>query len=393
MKSTLRILCLEDDEEDFEFINYTLAKSELSVNTQRVDTKEKYLEALLTFKPDVILSDHRLPLFDSTEALDIFQQMNLQVPFILVTGAVSDEFAVSCMKLGADDYVLKSNLKRLPSAIESALKHKETERAKLQATTALALRNSELLKINQELDTFVYSVSHNLRAPLMSVLGLLNLAKEETAKENLDQYHQLMETSIHKLDDTLKEILNYSRNARQELKIEQIDLNLMIKDNLEKIQFMPGFESLQIKVSINQGFPFRSDAYRISVIMNNLISNAVKYLDPTKSTNWFNIQINVDAQKATLDFQDNGIGINDRLTPKIFDMFYRATDKKEGSGLGLYIVKEAIGKLNGKIETQSKIGEGTLFHLELPNYSVDPKGLPVIQNSVNADKKELEKTI
>jgi signal transduction histidine kinase len=368
MKSTLQILCLEDDEEDFMIIKYILEESGLAAVTKRVDTREKYLDAIVAYQPDIILSDHSLPKFNSTEALQLLQTMNLQIPFILVTGAVSDEFAVSCIKLGAHDYVLKSNLSRLPTAITNALKHKENEQAKLSAMSELAYQNNSLLKINKELDTFVYSVSHNLRAPLMSVLGLLNLAKHETQPETLQQYHTLMESSIHKLDDTLKEILDYSRNAREELKVELIDFENLVKENLEKMQFMPGYQQLKIVVSVNDAAPFYSDHYRLSVIVNNLISNAIKYHDSTKATPAFTIRINCNRQKAIVEFEDNGMGIQKELMPKIFNMFFRATNKQEGSGLGLYIVKEAVDKLRGKIQVESEIGRGTTFKVELPNH-------------------------
>jgi signal transduction histidine kinase len=364
----LRILCLEDDEEDFIIINYTLEESGLVVDTKRVDTRERYLDALTAYNPHVILSDHALPKFNSTEALKLCQANKLEIPFILVTGAVSDEFAVNCIKLGADDYVLKSNLSRLPSAIRNALKHKAAEKAKLSAVSILATRNEELLKINNELDTFVYSVSHNLRAPLMSVLGLVGLAKHETNFKHLHEYHQLMENSIHKLDETLKEILDYSRNARQDLKIETIDFEKAIAETLEKMQFISGFSSLTIKTSVDNKFAFNSDYYRISVILNNLISNAIKYLDQNKERPSFEIDISVNTEMAKLTFTDNGIGIETTLLPKIFDMFFRATDKKEGSGLGLYIVKEAVDKLKGKIEIESTIGRGTIFRIEIPNH-------------------------
>src|SRR5689334_17291478 len=167
MKSVLKVLCLEDDEEDFEFINETLQKSSLVCVTRRVDTEDKFKNSLVEFNPDVILSDHALPQFNSMEALRVCQLQELKAPFILVTGAVSDEFAVTCLKAGADDYILKSNLNRLPSAIKNALKLKETEKAKLKAISDLALQNDELIKANKEVDSLVYSVSHNLRAPLM----------------------------------------------------------------------------------------------------------------------------------------------------------------------------------------------------------------------------------
>ena len=367
MKKTLKILCLEDDQEDFEIINHILEKGGLSIAPIRVDTKEKYLDALTTYHPDVILSDHSLPKFNSTEALKLCQAKHLQIPFILVTGAVSDEFAVNCMKLGADDYVLKSNLNRLPNAIENALKHKRSEIARLKAISELAGRNEELLKINNELDSFVYSVSHNLRAPLMSVLGLLNLVKSESDTHNLDQYHHMMEESIHKLDNTVKEILDYSRNARQEIQVGPIDLRNLIKETLDKMQFMPGFELLDIQLLVDD-HEFYSDFYRVSVILNNLISNAIKYLDQSKSKPSLVVTVTIDDKKAKLSFQDNGVGIDNVLLPKVFDMFFRATNKNEGSGLGLYIVKEASEKLHGKIEIESTVGTGTLITIEIPNH-------------------------
>lgn len=364
---SLKILCLEDDDIDFEIINMQLIKSKMEVTAKMVDTRENFLHELDAFQPDVILSDHSLPTFNSIEALTICRAKKLHIPFILVTGAVSDEFAVSCLKRGADDYVLKSNLSRLPSAIRNALKHKATEEAKLLAVNSLAEQNLELTKINKELDGLVYSVSHNLRAPLMSVLGLINLAKFETSTETIHHYHEMMEKSVHKLDDTLKEILDYARNARQEPKISKINFKEIINETLDKMQFMAGVDNIRIRVTVIDPLPFYSDKYRISVILNNLISNAIKYYDEKKESPFFNIAVTVGEEKAILEFQDNGIGITETAISKIFDMFFRATNKTEGSGLGLYIVKEAVDKLRGDIQIESSLGKGTTFKISIPN--------------------------
>lgn len=363
----LQILSLEDDEEDFEFIKRILTKARFDIVLSRVDTKESFTRALIESKPDVILSDHSLPDFDSTEALVIAKNKCPEIPFILVTGAVSDEFAVKTLKLGADDYLLKSNLVRLPSVIENAVKQKEAELARAMAAKELANRNEELSKINRELDSFVYSVSHNLRAPLMSVLGLVNLASQEGEIHNVQHYHQLMKQSILKLDATLMEILEYSRNARQEIKIEAVDFQKILDDNLEKMQFIPGFKEIEKDIKIRSPQQFYSDSYRLSVIFNNLISNAVKYADRTKATCKISVIINVDDDHANLIFTDNGIGIDKELQPKVFDMFFRATQSKEGAGLGLYIVREAIELLNGDVEIDSTFGQGTTFRIRLPN--------------------------
>lgn len=371
IKGTLKILSLEDLEEDFFLITHALKKAGLEFVARRVDTKEEFEQALDAFGADVILCDHSLPQFNSNDALEIFKKRNLQIPFILVTGAVSEEFAVSSLKLGADDYVLKSNLARLPNVIDMALKQKAAEKAKIEAAEALARQNEMLTKINKELDSFVYSISHNLRAPLMSVLGLLDLAKNESNSAIIQQYHEMMKSSVCKLDDTLREILEYSRNARQGLVIAKIDFEKLINDNFERMQFMPGYDRIRKEIFIEGDSGFYSDQYRISLILNNLISNAIKYADPSKDVSFIQIGIHQRPESVVLDFKDNGIGIENGHIQKVFNMFFRATERNEGAGLGLYIVKEAVEKLRGTIHLESEVGKGTVFRIELPNLHIE----------------------
>jgi signal transduction histidine kinase len=369
MNKDLRILVLEDMEDDLEIIEYMLEKAGMHFQTKRVDTKEDFISSLYSYNADVILSDHFLPTFNSLEALAITRQSGLQIPFILVTGAISEEFAVATLKQGADDYILKSNLTRLPSAIINAMKQREAEAEKEKANEALRTQYEELIKINKELDSFVYSVSHNLRSPLMSVLGLVNLAKvEDQNRDNFfSQYFRMMENSIHKLDETLKEILDYSRNARKELTIEKIDVHKIVSENLERMQYMPGAQDIRKEVIIDEQSPFYSDKYRLSFIVNNLISNAIKYHDPDKAEPFLQITIVTRRNKAVMEFKDNGIGIDENHLTRVFDMFFRATHKNDGAGLGLYIVKEAVEKLNGDIKIVSKLGQGTTFTIEIPS--------------------------
>jgi hypothetical protein len=381
METDLKVLVLEDVEEDLELIERALRKAGMHFQTRRVDTKEEFMAALREYEADVILSDHSLPQFNSAEALKLCRKVGLQTPFILVTGTVSEEFAVSCLEQGADNYVLKSNLARLPSAINNALKQREAERAKVKANEALQIQNEELMKINKELDSFVYSVSHNLKAPLMSVLGLLNLARMEDEKKgsSFNQYFNMMEKSIYKLDETLREILDYSRNARKDLMVEPVDIRKVINDNLDKMQYMPGAAMIRKDVTIDDQVPFHSDAYRLSFIANNLISNAIKYSDLRKEDPFIRISVVVDKEKARFEFEDNGIGIDEKYLTKVFDMFFRATVQNEGAGLGLYIVKETVEKLKGTISIESSIRKGTLFRIELPNYYTPEEKVPVTE--------------
>lgn len=370
MEKDLKILMLEDLPEDMGLIEYFLKKEGLKFMAKRVDSKGDFIEALREFQPDVILSDHALPQFNSIDALTICKKAGVQAPFILVTGTVSEEFAVSCLKQGADDYVLKSNLTRLPSAITNSLRQRQIALKRKKAERALRKQNEELVKINKELDSFVYSVSHNIRAPLMSVLGLVNLAKLDDRNSNspFRHYFAMMEHSIHRLDDTLKEILDYSRNARSSLTITKVNLQKLIEEGFERLKYLEGSEQIEKRITIEAPVSFYSDAYRLTVIFNNLISNAIKYRDVKKDVSFIEIDVKITQSYAFIRISDNGIGITDEYIHKIFDMFFRATDRSDGAGLGLYIVREAVEKLQGTVKVHSKPYEGATFELVIPNY-------------------------
>jgi signal transduction histidine kinase len=370
MNNKLKILMLEDERDDAELIGRSMIKSGMSFESKRVDTKEDFAEAINSFSPDVILSDHSLPQFNSLEALKICKQKGLSIPFILVTGTVSEEFAVTCLKEGADDYLLKSNLVRLPLAIQNALKQKELQEQRKKAEAELRVQNEELVKVNQEMDSFIYSVSHNLRAPLMSVLGLVDLASREDMDRGsyFQEYFSMMNHSIAKLDDTLKEILDYSRNSRQQIVYQKIDFRGIVENSLERLKYLEGFEIMQNNITIKADGAFYSDEYRLTVIMNNLISNAINYKDLSKEKCILNISVLITKEKAIVSVEDNGIGIPEEFKSRIFNMFFRGTVKSKGAGLGLYIVKETISKLNGKIAIHSTYGKGSRVEMELPNH-------------------------
>lgn len=370
MEKELKILMIEDSHDDARLIERILKKDKIQFNSSVVDSEEEFTKALTTFNPDVILSDHALPSFNSKKALSICRSQGINVPFILVTGTVSEEFAVSCLKDGADDYILKANLARLPSAIHNALKQRQAEAERKHAECALVEQNEALIKVNKELDSFVYSVSHNLRAPLLSVLGLINLAEIEDSTNNISflKYSVMMKESIKKLDETLKEILDYSRNARSSLKIDRVNLKELVYDSFERVKYLNGFEGIEKRITIHENVPVYSDEYRLGIIFNNLISNAIKYLDKNKEKSFIDLSIEIDSSKILILFKDNGIGIEKAYIEKVFQMFFRATEKSEGAGLGLYIVKETIDKLRGNISIESELAKGTTFIIELPNF-------------------------
>jgi signal transduction histidine kinase len=176
-----------------------------------------------------------------------------------------------------------------------------------------------------------------------------------------------VEKSIIKLDDTIKEILDYSRNARLELAITEIDLEELVSDCIGKLTYYDGFDQLSIMTEFSGNKTVcRSDKYRLSMVLVNLLSNAIKYRDQTKPQSYVLIKSNICDEKISIVFQDNGMGISNDLIGRVFDMFFRGSEKSDGAGLGLFIVKETIEKLNGSIQVSSSLGNGTKFEISIP---------------------------
>lgn len=236
-----------------------------------------------------------------------------------------------------------------------------------EAEEKLKSQFEALRKANFELDQFVYRASHNLRAPLASILGLINVAQLEKLSPDQESYWEMVRNSVNRLDVVVQDILAYSSNARTELKISKIDFEEAVNCVLENFSDFQGLERLTIKSTIDRGSPFYSDRTRIFIILNNLISNSIKYQDLTKESSYLSLHISTSPKYASINISDNGIGIQKKNLDEIFNMFYRASENSKGSGLGLYITKETIIKLGGTIKVLSEYGNFTTFDITLPN--------------------------
>jgi signal transduction histidine kinase len=225
----------------------------------------------------------------------------------------------------------------------------------------------EELKIrNSELDNFVYKVSHDLRAPLSSVLGLVNLAQMPGNDDNPAEYLKIIGDKVGELDHFIGDVLSHSKNLKLDVKTGPIDFQAIIDKTFKDLSYMRGTDQMERQVSI-QGGEFSSDPWRIGEIFRNLISNAIKYRKINGEPSKVSIKVNITSESAIIVFKDNGIGISADNLNKIFEMFYRASEQSEGSGLGLYIVKNAVEKLEGQLDVKSRPDEGTTFEITLPN--------------------------
>jgi signal transduction histidine kinase len=250
--------------------------------------------------------------------------------------------------------------------------NEEAEKKLIQLADEVNIKNKNLKKTNEELDRFVYSASHDLRAPLMSVKGLVSLAEKETTDARLQEYLGMIHGQTEKLDHFIKDIISYSRNGRTELVWESINLSQLINACVDNLKFMPDVAQISLIQEFDVKEVFILDKSRMQIVLNNIISNAFKYQDLTKDKCWVKIKAEKNQKQITIQIQDNGVGIPLDRQAKIFDMFYRATEESHGSGIGLYIAKEAAEKMGGTIEVESTYGQGTTFTINIPVHTDHP---------------------
>ncbi|MDN5200175.1 HAMP domain-containing sensor histidine kinase [Fulvivirgaceae bacterium BMA10] len=232
-------------------------------------------------------------------------------------------------------------------------------------TNELRIKNREIRKVKGELDRFVYSCYHDLGQPIATLSGLVQIVELENKFDS--RYLQLMRTTIGKLEDRIKKIIDYSKNANLQIDIQEVNMEKMIHDALESSSAMPMGRMVRQEVEINQQTPIFSDKKRLEIIMHNLISNAYNFHNPREKEPFVKINVKVTRAFITFTVEDNGVGIEERFHKTIFEMFFKGSDNSEGAGLGLYIVKETLSKLKGSIAVNSRIGFGTCFRVKIPN--------------------------
>ncbi|HEY3429609.1 MAG TPA: PAS domain-containing sensor histidine kinase [Cyclobacteriaceae bacterium] len=244
---------------------------------------------------------------------------------------------------------------------------KRSEEERKLLAIELTQRNDDLSKLNAELDRFVYSASHDLRAPIASLLGLIEVARLEKNMDNMERLLDMQKKSLQRLDQFIKDIVDHSRNTRLQVESEEVNFKDIIEESFEHFQFMENANRIRKGIVVEQEGSFFTAPSRLEIVLNNLISNAMKYADLRKTDPCIEVKVRANFKKAEIRVVDNGEGIPTDAKPKIFDMFYRASANGMGSGLGLYIVKEAIDKLKGSIAVHSEYGKGTEFVVEIPN--------------------------
>jgi len=473
MSQNLNILIVEDSETDYELILRELEHSGYRIRGTRIETRDELIKNLNKGIWDVVISDNKLPGFSGSEALRITRKMDKNTPFIIVSATIGEEVAVNAMRSGANDYILKDNLKRLAPAIEREvreakvrLKQKQNEKqivltklryqflaesirdvffaldfdlnftywneaarkefgknkvmgkhlhgvfpewqhSNITKQIEKSIRNKtaqtisfeyqanrmesfkgniypstegvsillskvteekknkdKLININRELETLLYRISHDLRGPVASVIGLLNVARKDESF-NKEVFIDMMHSGMHRLNDTLGELLNISNIKLGEPNVQEFNVSKLIHNILNSYAFTSGFNELSYEITIDEDLTLTSDLSLVQSIWQNLIENAIRY---RRKRHPNRIIIIARQEKNRIDFHisDTGQGIPKDLQTRVFDMFFRGSEESNGSGLGLYIVKSAINKINGTIAIDKNYSSGTRFSLSLP---------------------------
>lgn len=354
--TTVRVLYIDDEENNLHAFKAGFRRQ---YEIYTANSAAEGLKILENISVHVIIADQKMP---QTTGVEFFKSIIHTYPDpirILLTGYTDIEALADAINHGdIYRYITKPwNDLELHNSIKNAYDAYKTK---------IDLRNkiAELEKTNDELNRFIYSISHELRAPLVSAIGIVNLVKMEGLFNSSGEYWSLIETCANKLDYYVQKTLQYYKNSKEVSEHSAIDFKVLVPSLIELYSYTD--RETYFNTEIIQDIPFYGDAFRIEVILGNLISNAIKYQKEDSLNKKVDIQIQVTNVDVEISISDNGMGILNEHLEKIFTQFFKIKTN-QGSGLGLFIVKEALNKIDGKISVRSNSSDGTTFKINIPN--------------------------
>ncbi|MCD2425660.1 hybrid sensor histidine kinase/response regulator [Niabella pedocola] len=319
------------------------------------------LEILEREEIHVLISDQRMPEISGVEFFKITKERFPHIPRVLLTGYTDIEVLAEAVNQGdIYRYITKPwNELELHNSVLNAYDH-------YKANRDLEEKITELQKANDGLNRFVYSLSHELRAPIASATGILDLVKMEGRIEDSGGYWKLMDACIQKLDYYVSQTVQFYKTARFKAVQEEIHFETLVHSLIDLYRTSNGTKGITFDIGVEEQQAFYGDLFRVEIVIANLLSNAIKCQRPEEPDKKVAIRITTTAEEARILITDNGIGMEVEEATKIFDPFFKGA--QPGSlGLGLFILREALEKQNGTVTVTSEKGRGSTFEVHIPN--------------------------
>lgn len=357
-KEKIRVLYIDDEVNNLHAFK-ALFRKDYDIFT--VESAEEGTKLLAQEQINVIICDQRMPGMTGVEFFESILEKYPHPVRILLTGYTDIQAVVEAINRGQIYRFIDKpwDQQVLSVAIQNAYEIYHTK-------FLLREQNLQLQKAYDELDKFVYSASHDLRAPLASILGIIKVAKTDDVNK-MSEYVDMIDHTVNRMDAFVQNIIKYYRSNRVDVEIAHIRFEQILNEIISDVEHHIKDLNIQFIKDISEPVFIRSDESRIRIILNNILLNAIKFHHETSEHKEINIRVLTSLDKSIIEIEDNGIGIDFDQQDKIFDMFFRGVHKNAGSGVGLYVAKEALKKLNGSINIESTPGKGSKFIVEIPN--------------------------
>jgi two-component system, sensor histidine kinase and response regulator len=356
----LRALIVEDEPADVELTLRALRQAGFEVSGDVAQTAEEFTDLVRKNAYDVILADYKLPTWNGMESVEALRREGLDVPVIVVSGALGEFTAVECIKQGAADYVLKDNLARLPESVRRALREKRLREEHQHA-------QEELARSNQDLEQFAYVASHDLQEPLRMVATYTQLLAERyrgQLDDNADKYIHYAVDGALRMQSLVQDLLTFSRIGRQAADLQNTDCNAVVETAVKNLR--AAVDESRARVTHDPLPTVMADGSQLLQVFQNLLGNAIKFRGPEPPA--LHLSACKKGREWVFSVADNGIGIAPEHAETVFVIFKRLHTRAEypGSGIGLSICKKIIERQGGRIWVESQLGQGATFKFTLP---------------------------
>ena len=374
MEKPLRILIVEDSEDDAELVMRFARQNRAKPEFVRVDTESQMREALSTSQWDLVISDYNLPSFSGLDAIKTLRKLGLDIPLIIVSGTIGEDKAIETLKTGATDYVLKSNLGRLPSAIDRA--HHEVQIQRQQRETERQLVQAQKM---EAVGRLAAGVAHDVNNVLAAITLFAEVAMEQIQSSDPTQAKESLE-GILKSQETaaaiIRQLLMFSR--RRLGPSEVVDFASVLSDIRALITRLVGEDIAVSLRPLSETLSVSADRTQLEQIILNLAVNArdamptggsldltleVQQLEAIPAGVRISIQ---PGRYVVLTFHDTGCGMPEAVQQRLFEPFFTTKEPGKGTGLGLSVIFGILRQAGGSVSVESAPGQGTTFRIYWP---------------------------